>query len=170
MEKNRILKLNYNKAFLKNPRSDLSAVGAQAVGGERLAADQDGVFSDAVGRLQQGLHAERHCLHTLAVAVPLEQGAVQRRDHHLAAKHLRWRPNKRKFLTNAFIFRDRIQMTPPSEIWSFNKTGSMYNLNHTLQNKIQSKHSRTQKSKHSPVNLRNGGPVRGAVGGRRATV
>lgn len=68
--------------------TDLAAVGSQAVGGEGFAPNQDSVLSDSVGRLQQRLHAERHCLHTLPVPVPLKQGTVQRGNDHLIAKHL----------------------------------------------------------------------------------
>lgn len=68
--------------------TNLPTVGSQTIGGEGFAPNQDGVLSDSVGRLQQRLHTERHCLHTLPVPVPLKQGTVQRGNDHLIAKHL----------------------------------------------------------------------------------
>lgn len=71
-----------------NVSSYLATVSPQAVGSDGFAPNQDRVLSDAVGRLQQGLHTERHCLHTLPVPVPLEQGTVQWWDDHFIAKNL----------------------------------------------------------------------------------
>lgn len=87
--------------------TDLASVGPQAIGSEGLAPDQDRVLSDSVGRLQQGLHAERHCLHTLPVPVPLKQGTVQWRDDHLIAKHLRGMRNWLENVTINNVYPDR---------------------------------------------------------------
>lgn len=64
---------NCNQSFT----TDLATVCTKAISSERFAPNQNSVLPDSVGRLQQGLHAERHCLHTLSVPVPLEQGTVQ---------------------------------------------------------------------------------------------
>lgn len=75
--------LRYSNVF-----TDLATIGTQAICSNGFAPNQDSVLSNSIRRIQQRLHTERHCLHTIPVPVPLKQGTIQRRDDHLIAKHL----------------------------------------------------------------------------------